>query len=181
MTDGLIPQRYAKALFKFASDRGDTSAVYDEMKRVAAAFDNNPALAKTLANPFVARADKEKLLLGAAGSDPGYEYRQFVRLILDHRREEYARLMALSYLAQYREVNDIREVVITTAAPMEDSEIDRLRDMVKHAFPKATLEFSYKTDPDIIGGFIVNVDSVSMNASISNEIEQLRQKLLSNN
>ena len=43
------------------------------------------------------------------------------------------------------------------------------------------IEFEYKIDNSIIGGFIINVDSIRMDASISNEIEQLRLNLLSRN
>ena len=43
------------------------------------------------------------------------------------------------------------------------------------------IDFEYKIDNSIIGGFIINVDSIRMDASISNEIEQLRLNLLSRN
>jgi F-type H+-transporting ATPase subunit delta len=70
-------------------------------------------------------------------------------------------------------------VKITTAAPLGKTEMDRLRGLVQKAFPNRTLEFSEQTNPDLIGGFVLDVDSVRMDASLSNEIEQLRQNLLS--
>ena len=66
MNDGLIPQRYAKALYKYALEKGTSADIYREMAAVASAFDSEPKLQKVLANPFVTAADKEKLLISAA-------------------------------------------------------------------------------------------------------------------
>lgn len=69
MNDGLIPQRYAKALYKFALENGKSEVVYDEMKNVILSFEANKEFSKVLANPYVCKADKEKLLLAAARSN----------------------------------------------------------------------------------------------------------------
>lgn len=90
MVSGLIPHRYAKALYKFAMESNKASEVYEEMKRVVESFQSNPELEKVLSNPYVDSTDKEKVLLSAAGKEPGDDYRRFVKLILDHKREEFA-------------------------------------------------------------------------------------------
>ena len=181
MNEGLIPQRYAKALYKLAVERGNAEKVYLEMKTVAESFADNPDLQKVLANPFVNREDKEKLLLTAAGDMVEDDYRSFVKLILDRKRAEYARLMALAYCDIYRKENKIAQVRIITASRLDDTMMQKLRDIVTKAYPGMTLEFSYDIDPDLIGGFVIDVDGQRLNASISNEIEQLRVKLLRSN
>ncbi|MBD5278644.1 MAG: F0F1 ATP synthase subunit delta [Bacteroides sp.] len=181
MNEGLIPQRYAKALYKLAVERGNAEKVYLEMKTVAESFAGNPDLQKVLANPFVNREDKEKLLLTAAGDMVEDDYRSFVKLILDRKRAEYARLMALAYCDIYRKENKIAQVRIITASRLDDTMMQKLRDIVTKAYPGMTLEFSYDIDPDLIGGFVIDVDGQRLNASISNEIEQLRVKLLRSN
>lgn len=178
MVNGLIPRRYAKALYKFALEKGNAAAVYGEMKTVVASFEANPGLQKVLANPFVDRKDKENLLIEAAGNAAGDDYRGFVKLILDLKREQFAYLMALAYRDIYREENHISQVRITTAASLPDKEMDKIKDVVVKAFPKQTLEYSFSVDPQLIGGFVIDVDSVRMDASVSNEIEQLRLTLI---
>lgn len=178
MIDGLIPRRYAKALYKYAQDTKRTELVYEEMKAVINSFEENPSLQKVLANPFVKNEDKEKLLLSAAGTRLEDDYQRFVKLVLAHHREEFAYLMALSYRDIYRTENKISRVVITTAAELPDAQMKKLRGVVEKAFKGVTLEYTYKVDPDLIGGFVIDVDSARMDASISNELEQLRQNLL---
>ena len=53
MDNGLIPRRYAKALYKFALEHGSTQAVYDEMKQVVEAFRQNPTLQNNFDIKFV--------------------------------------------------------------------------------------------------------------------------------
>ena len=60
MNDGLIPHRYAKALYKFAAEKGNQGVVYDEMKAVVAAFESNPDLGKVMNNPFLSREDRSR-------------------------------------------------------------------------------------------------------------------------
>lgn len=43
MVSGLIPHRYAKALYKFAMESNKASEVYEEMKRVVESFQSNRA------------------------------------------------------------------------------------------------------------------------------------------
>lgn len=181
MNEGLIPQRYAKALYKLAVERGNADLVYHEMKPVANSFASNPGLQKALANPFVKREDKEKLLLTAAGDMVEDEYRSFVKLILDRKRADFAQLMALAYCDLYRKEKKIARVKIITASKLGETMMQKLRDIVTEAYPDMTLEFSYEIDPELIGGFVIDVDGQRLDASISNEIEQLRLKLLRSN
>lgn len=181
MNDGLIPQRYAMALYKFADGNHNTEAVYDVAKTLVSAFENNPDLNKVLANPFVSREDKQRLLIAAAGDNAPQEYGSFVNLILSHNREMFAYQMALAYRAIYRKINKISNVKISLASDLPKQEIERLDALVKKAYPDRVLEISYDIDPDLIGGFVIDVDNNRMDASISNEIEQLRHNLISSN
>lgn len=181
MISGLIPHRYAKALYKFALETNSAGKVYDEMKNVISSFQTNSGLAKVLSNPFVETADKEKLLLAAAGKNPGDDYKRFVKLILEHKREEFAYLMAYAYRDIYRKANNISQVKITTAVPLEEIEMKKLRDVVKNAFSDTVFEYTEEVDPELIGGFVIDVDSTRLDASISSELEQLRQNLIRSN
>ena len=179
MDNGLIPHRYAKALYKFAMEHGTAEKVYEEMKQVIASFQENPRLSKVLANPFVGNSEKSELLKAAAGDKVENDFLGFIRLILDKRREEYMLQMALAYRDIYRKANKISQVKIFTAVRLPEAEMERLRQLVSNSFKDTKLEFSEHINPEIIGGFIIDVDDTRMDASISNELEQLRLNLLS--
>ena len=179
MDNGLIPRRYAKALYKYALEKGETKKLYDLSKKVIAAFQDNPELQKVLSNPFVSNEDKEKLLYAAADNDGNEAYRQFVMLIISQKRVGFAYSMMLAYRDIYRQENHISQARITTASKLDPDRMKKLRSLVSKAFKDSELEFSEAVDPALIGGFVIDVDSVRMDASLSNELEQLRQTLLS--
>ena len=178
MDNGLIPRRYAKALYKFALEKGETKKIYELSKRVVDAFAENPDLQKVLSNPFVSDDDKEKLLKAAAGEKDEI-FDQFILLILNQKRVEYARDMMLAYRDIYRKENNISRAKITTAVKLDEERMKKLRKLVSDAFKDTQIEFTEAVDPALIGGFVIDVDSVRMDASLSNELEQLRQTLLS--
>ncbi len=178
MDNGLIPHRYAKALYKYALEKGNTKELYDLTKKVIEAFESNPDLQKVLSNPFVKNEDKEKLLLSAAGPEANEDYARFVKLIIGHQRTDFAYAMMLAYRDLYRKENHISRAVITTATRLNDDLMKKLHDIVVNSFKGSVIEFSEFVNPDLIGGFVIDVDSVRMDASVSNELEQLRQTLL---
>lgn len=181
MNDGLIPRRYALALYKYAKEKNVTEQVYEEMKQVIVSFRQFPDLQKVMANPFVTPADKTKLLINAAGDKIEDSYKSFVKLILGANREQYALQMALAYRDIYRKENRIAQVSVTSAIPLDEAQEEKVKNIVKKAFEGMTLEFSFDVNPEIIGGFIITVDSNRLDASVSNELQQIRKQLLRSN
>ena len=51
MNEGLIPRRYAKALYIVSKERGEDKAMYSLMKNLIGCFVSVPELNDTLNNP----------------------------------------------------------------------------------------------------------------------------------
>lgn len=182
MNQGLIPGRYAKALYKFALDNNATERVYQLMQKLTAAFAAEPRLREAVANPFVSADDKTKLLMAAAGADANTDtcFADFIALLIANHRIEFTRETALAYMALYRKANNIRRVSVVSAAKLDPADVSRLRKVISDRLAGATMEFESSVDPALIGGFVVNIDDERLDASVSNELKQLRLKLLSN-
>lgn len=179
MNDGLIPNRYAKALFKAAAEGNEQARIYDEMKQLLCAFHSVPALSATVNNPFIAVDEKEKVLLTASGAKAGSTVENFILLVIEKNRASFLRSMAMAYLKIYREAFGIASVEIVTAIELGDDEISGIMDVVKRQLGGKTMEQTVRVDADLIGGFTVNVDGMVLDASIKNELKKLRLKLLS--
>jgi len=152
MNEGLIPSRYAKALYKYAQEHHVAAPIYEEMKRLDAAFATHTELSKALSNPALSAADKVRVLSSAFGEKPDDYLLRFVQLVIRNRRETFARAIALAYQDIYRRANHIARVTITTAVALDKEVLDRIGDLMKKQTDK-TLEFVYEIDPSIIGGF----------------------------
>lgn len=179
MSDGLIPRRYARALFKLTEERECSDSVYEEMKNVINSFEQNSELGKMISNPFMSDDDKSRLMIAAAGAKPNAVFCDFVRLVITKKRASWMEQMALCYRDIYREKFNISRVRITTAARLPEVEMNRLRSLVSNSFKETKLEFVERIDADIIGGFVIDVDSLRMDSSLRNELENLRLTLLS--
>ena len=179
MNEGLIPSRYAKALLKFAVEKGVQAGVYELMQRLSSSFAANPGLDTTLANPFIAPDKNIGLLMTAAGAEEKDEvFCDFLKLLRRNNRLPQARAIALAYEDDYRKANGIYRVEVTSAAPLGEAEESRLKTLIMSHLNGGTMEYFRKVDPSLIGGFTVNIGSERLDASIKNELKQLQLKLL---
>lgn len=180
MNEGLIPSRYAKALYKFALEKGESRRVYELMKSLSSAFAGNDNLQPVISNPFVSYADKVALLDTASGATSSDDcFHDFLKLLIENKRIDLIRGVALAYEDFYRRENNIYRVSTVMAAPMAAADEKRLKALIEKHLGGATMEYTSTIDPSLIGGFVVNIDSERLDASIKNELKQLRLKLLS--
>ncbi|MBD5171168.1 MAG: ATP synthase F1 subunit delta [Bacteroidales bacterium] len=181
MDKGLIPRRYAKALLKFAAEKGKLDEVYTRMQNIERAFDDNKSLQSVIANPFVSPKEKTDLVLTAAGVDKNDNdtiIADFVKLLEQNNRMDCLRQAALAFIDEYRQKKNIYRVDIESAAPLNESDRRRLTDMIDSHLGNGTAEYSFTVNPDLIGGFVVNINNERLDASVSNELKQLRLNLL---
>lgn len=181
MDQGLIPRRYAKALYAVGEERSDTATLYKLMQTLTNAFASTPGLADTVSNPYVSEADKVALLTKAvygAGEKPDSTYADFLQLLRKNKRMALARDIARAYVDLYRKENAIYRIDICSAAPMAEAERERLQSLIGKHIGDGTFEYNYIVDPALIGGFTVTVNSERLDASVSSQLKQLRLKLI---
>ena len=179
MTDGLIPKRYAKALYKLAVENGDSQQIYEQLKPLSHGFRGLDDIKRVLLNPYVKEEDKGRVMMQLVGAKPGSSLDKFLLLVIRNNRAEMLRKIALAYVALYREKHDIAKVEIVSATELPQQQSDAIVDIVRRLMPTTTLEVEHELDPDLIGGFTVKVGDMLLDASIKNELKKLRLKLLS--
>lgn len=179
MNDGLVPNRYAKALYKYATERSETEQVYEQMKNFYAVLCSVEGLIEAIKNPYLPVADKERIISTATNCDKGTTLNKFIVMVMENNRGEFIGEIVLSYLKMYRQNNNISQVQITLASDVADAEKGKIIKIVQNSYEGKTLEVEYIIDESIIGGFIVKVDSAQLDASIKNEFKKLRLKLIS--
>lgn len=178
MDQGLLPRRYAKALYKYSEEKGVATDVYALMQNTVAAFNATPALNTALSNPFVSDAEKRSLALTAAGNTADVTITDFIALLLKNKRIDLLCQIALAYCILYRKEHNIYSVNIQSASPLNDADKKRICDLVNSHLNGASAEFSFSVDPNLIGGFVVNIENERLDASVKNELEQLRLNLI---
>lgn len=180
MNQGLIPRRYAKALYKFALEHGNDTVIYGLVNRLVESFVANPDLQAVMSNPFVGDDDKCKLLMTASGAkESDKDFADFLKLLVDNNRIDMIQSIALAYRDLYRREHHIYEVNVTSAAPLDPDVESRLKEMIAARLNGGSMEYSSSVNPDLIGGFVVRINNERLDASVENELRQMRIKLLS--
>ncbi|MBR1552016.1 MAG: ATP synthase F1 subunit delta [Muribaculaceae bacterium] len=177
MSDGLIPRRYAKALYKLAVENGDATEIYEQLKQLDFRYAAIDELKRAVLNPYIPDEDKGRALLEAAGARPGSSLDKFLLLVIRNNRATFLRKIALAYVAIYRAEHNIAKVEIATASELPQEEVNSILEVVKKRLGNMTLEVERSIDPSLIGGFTVKVDDILLDASIKNELKTLRLKL----
>ncbi len=179
MNEGLIPRRYAKALYKVAVDRGDAKTLYALMNQLIDASQAQSSLVSVVANPFVSVSDKCDLIKTAAGSGTvNATFNDFIRLLAENKRLDMVFAIARDYASLYRSENNIYKVDVVSAATLSPDDEARLKKIIDSNLQGGTMEYRSSVNHDLIGGFTVTIDNRKLDASVSNELKQLRVNLL---
>lgn len=177
---GALSMRYAKALLAFANDAGVAATVYQEALTLQRSYRRVPELQRAMENPVMTVPDKLKVLLQASGSNPTEQLDKFFRLVLKEKRERYLLYIIRSFIDLYRKQEKIRVGRLTTAVPMAEEEIDRIRKIVvDHA--GGTAEFVTKVDSSIEGGFIFEINTYRLDASVANQMQRIKRQFIEKN
>lgn len=179
MNEGLIPRRYAKALYAVAKEHGVDAKVYDCMNTMERNFAAQPQLKQVMANPYVGDADKISLLTTAADAAKMPVLLDFFKLLAQNKRLDIALACALAFTDIYRKMHNIYKVNVVSASRMNPDEEKRLRALIERHLKGGSMEYTASVAPSLIGGFTVSVGNELLDASISNELKQLRLNLLS--
>ena len=176
MDIGVISVRYARALLKASLDAGVEDKVYSDMQILAQNYITLPELRKAVDNPMLSKELKEQLLVAAGGDNPCDITRSFLSLVLKEARESILQFMANSYVTLYRKQKNIISAKLITAAGVTKSIEDRMRHLVESK-TNGTVQFETSTDPELIGGFILEYDTYRMDASLKTKLNTILAQL----
>ena len=176
MDIGVISVRYARALLKSATDAKAEDAVYTEMQQLIKSYAEVPQLRPAIDNPMLSKAEKETLLLTAAGKKPSPLVKAFIALVLKEDRESVMLFIAHSYVTLYRQQKNVIRGRLITATAVTPATEQKMRKMVESK-TNGTVEFETEVNPDIIGGFILEYDTYRMDASVKSKLNSILNTL----
>jgi F-type H+-transporting ATPase subunit delta len=171
-----VAQRiYAEALFDAAKEKRSLPTVREQLADFAAAVAEVPELRSVLRNPQLDPRAKAAVLEDLLGdADP--LLRNFLLLLAEKGRigeleeiaVEFERLMA-------REERRL-DVELTTATLLSDEEADEIAAQIARASGRK-VDMTRKTDPELIGGIVLQAGSLRLDASVRGRLERLRHEL----
>ena len=175
MNTGVISTRYAAALLEYAQEQSAEDAVYENMRQLIATLDSVKDFMPVLCNPTLGSEERVGLICSAVA--PSEVFRRFAQLVVKEEREELLLFIAHAYLSLYRKSKNIRAVKITTAVPVGDGLEEGVRRLLAGE-ENAGVEIESIVDESLIGGFIMEVDSSRLDASVQGQLREIRKQLV---
>jgi F-type H+-transporting ATPase subunit delta len=170
-----IAQVYARALFEVAQERDVLDDVRDQLGQMADAIHENRDLAVFFFSPYFSTDEKERGLKEAVtGADPAVE--NFLQALIErHRMPAIFRIRA-EFDRLWEEERKLLAVEVTSAIELEESVVADLAAKIGEQVDRK-IEMTSSVDPEILGGIVLRVGNLILDASIRNRLNQLRKQV----
>ncbi|MBL7719766.1 MAG: ATP synthase F1 subunit delta [Flavipsychrobacter sp.] len=180
MQNPRLASRYAKSLLDLAVEQNKLDATLTDMKLLEAICKQNRDFAAMLRSPII-KADKKQAILKAVLDGKLSDLANaFINLLVSKGRESNLQEMAGEFVAQYNKMKDIRTVKLTTAAPVSDVVKEAIKAKVAKSLNSASVEMKTAVNPDLIGGFVLEVEDKMFDASIRRDLNDIKSQFLDN-
>jgi F-type H+-transporting ATPase subunit delta len=172
MNNGKISIRYAKALLSSAKEAKVEEKVYSEMTTLENAFAQIQLLKQAMTNPTLTKEEKIQLLNSVFNNKASKLTQGFITLVVENGREDYFHRIALSFQELYRKDKNIVVTHLTTAIELDEPLKKKIINSVEEQ-ENSKVELRTEVNPDIIGGYILDIDGKRLDASIIRQLSKL--------
>jgi F-type H+-transporting ATPase subunit delta len=170
-----VARVYAEALFDAAKDTGKLEAIQEQLAQFDDALQKSHDLQVFFYSPSFSTAEKQEGLKKAvSGAEP--ELTNFLELLLEkHRMPAMARIRKrFDHLVA--EENKELEVTVTSAVELDEGIASQIGAEIEKQTGR-TVELTSKVDDSILGGLVVRVGNMVLDASVLNKLEKLRKSV----
>ena len=167
--------RYAGALFELALENKAVDAVRTDLDRFDAMLNESADLARLVRSPVFGADEQLKALstiLEKAGI--GGIAANFLRVVTTNRRLFAVRDMIRAYRGLVARHRGEVSAQITVAEPLNDNNVNALKDALKTVTGGKDVDLNVKVDPAIIGGLIVKVGSRMVDSSLRTKLNAIK-------
>ncbi|HEX5610923.1 MAG TPA: ATP synthase F1 subunit delta [Solirubrobacterales bacterium] len=164
---------YAEALFEAGKDKGKLDSLQSQLSEFVDAVDGSQELQVFLFSPYLSSADKrEGLSRAISGAEP--ELTNFLELLVEkHRMPEIFRIRR-EFDELWKKENRRLDVTVVSAVELDEAVVKKIGEEVERQTGEA-VELSSRVDDGILGGIVLRVGNMVLDASIRSRLEKLRK------
>jgi F-type H+-transporting ATPase subunit delta len=170
-----IAQVYARALFEVADEHDSLDEIRDQLGAFADTMHDNRQFAVFFFSPYFSAAEK-KAGLERAITDPNPEFENFLEALIERHRMPAIFRIRTEFDSLWDEARRLLPVKVTSAVELDEATIKEIGDRIGSQVDRE-IELSSDVDPEILGGIVLRVGNLILDASIKNRLEQLRQQV----
>jgi F-type H+-transporting ATPase subunit delta len=170
-----VARVYAQALFDVAKEKDKLDAIRDELAQFPGALESNRELRAFFFSPYFSSAEKvDGLKRAIEGADP--EFVNFLELLIEkHRMPEIFRIRR-QFDEMWKRENRRIDVTVTSAVELDPEVIEKIGREIERQTGRR-VELSSRVDGEILGGIVLQVGNMVLDASIRSRLEKLRKSV----
>lgn len=176
MKGSKVAARYAQALLEITEEQQKTDAALSNMRDLSVTAGDNREFELFLKNPII-KSDKKIAILEKVFTHFDEVSLSFIRLITKNGREALLPAIAHEFDARVKSVRGIVPITLTSAVALDTSVKDSIVKKLS-AQVEGKLEIEEKLDDKLIGGFMVRMGDVQIDASILRQFKEMRKNLM---
>ena len=170
-----IAEVYARALFEAAKDDGVLDRAHDELGEFAEALDEDRNLQVFLFSPYFSSEEKKDGIRRIV-SDADERVLNFLELLAErHRMPALFRIRRI-FEGLWADENKLLPVVVTSATELDAGLVEDIGKRIEEQTGRR-VELSSNVNPDVLGGLMVRVGNMVLDATVRNRLEQLRKQV----
>ena len=174
MNESRAAIRYTKAALEYSLEIKATDSVESDMRYILETLDNTPELGELVGSP-VLNSDQKKEVLIKVFDQAEELTKNLISLLIEKKRIALLGEVASKFIFLNEQLKGEKVAEITTAIPLSQELEDEILSRVeKITGNKVTVE--NKIDENILGGFILRIGDMQFNASIANQLNNLKRE-----
>jgi ATP synthase F1 delta subunit len=170
-----IAQVYARSLFEVAKENDELDEIQEQLGQFADALDESRELQLFFFSPYFSSQEKRDAIDKVV--DGGNEhFTNFLELIAERHRMPAVFRMRREFDSLWRKENKLLEVRITSAVELDDDLIKSIGSRIEEQTGQR-IDLDANVDSDVIGGLVLRVGNMVMDASVRGRLERLRKEV----
>ena len=165
--------RYAKALFRLASDTNKSREVLLDLKNLLQLLQSDSKLDILISNPVIKKDVKESLIRKIFDTKISSLSLNFLLLLIKKGREAFLVEVINRYKEIYNTHNNISVIDIISANPLSDTFKEGVKRKISVGGGEVILK--EKIDKNLIGGFIIKKGDLQYDASIRKQLNNAKR------
>jgi F-type H+-transporting ATPase subunit delta len=170
-----IAEVYSRALFEAAKENGALDRVHDELGEFADALDSNRDLQVFLFSPYFSSEEKkqgiERIVV-----DADERLFNFLELLAERHRMPALFRIRREFDSMWADENKLLTVSVTSAVELDEGIVQEIGREIQEQTGRR-VDLSSNVDPDVLGGLVVRVGNLVLDATVRNRLEQLRKQV----
>ncbi len=170
-----IARVYSEALFDVAKEKGSLDEIHDQLGEFADALDGSQDLQVFFFSPYFSSGEKQGGI-GKVVEGGNAELVNFLELLAEKHRMPVLFRIRKRFDDLWAKENRLLKVTVTSAVKLDPSVVEQVGSEIERKTGQ-TIELEDRVDEEIIGGLVLQVGNMVMDASIHHRLEKLRKEV----